>query len=361
MSKYCCTLALIAVCIGSSVCLAQSSREQKWEPPDSQFADALDEAIVKNSAYRAELFESLTALGVEAVPGIRHYLKHPKIDVRQRALYVLLQLPQVARESLLEALKGEDEYLRREALRLAEVFMNDPEVGQAWVNCFTKLVDPVEGGRSDAFQMFRRLAPEIRKPLEEPLVVGILENLEKYSAGNTAVMVTVVGEIARPGDGRVLEALRKVGRVAETRFLRDGPNWWDIEASQRRVQRVVEAVHFAEGNLGIRRGLEQFAEGFRRADRKGKRRLLRLVGRFRPTSDVLEIVVIPTLRDQSPLVRATSHSDRWVRVCDHARFIVQEWFDDTPPPKYGPLSDDDLKAWESWLRQRIEQMDETSE
>lgn len=361
MSKYCCTLALIAVCIGSSVCLAQSSREQEWEPPDSQFADALDEAIVKNSGYRKRLLESLKALGAEAIPDIRHYLNHPTIVVRQRALYILLQIPEVARDSLLEALKGEDEYLRRTALRLGGPFMNDPEVSQAWVSCFANLLSPSEGGRGDAFHMFVRLAPKIRKPLEEPLIAGILENLGEYNVRNTAFMITVLGEIAKTGDEQILKELGKVGRDAETRFLNEGLVGWELEASQREVQRVIQAVHFAEGNLGVRRGLEQFAEGFRRADRSDKRRLLRLVGRFRPTSDVLEIVVIPTLRDRSPLVPATSHSDRWVRVCDHARFIVQEWFDDTPPPKYGPLSDDDLKAWESWLRQRIEQMDETSE
>ena len=52
--------------------------------------DLLRRAIVETLTNEVELFEDVVALGIKAAPGIREYLTHPKINVRYRALQLLV-------------------------------------------------------------------------------------------------------------------------------------------------------------------------------------------------------------------------------------------------------------------------------
>jgi hypothetical protein len=358
----------ISVILSIAFCLVAMESELKaGEPPESPNKKLLDSLLVSRESYRHDnTLQAVIDLGPDAVPEIRPYLHGIGYD---RALYVLSQIPEVARESIIDSLRSPHDGLRLAALELAEPFLaaGDREVIDHWTGAFCSVVGYAYELPS-RFALVSRLDEETRADVTAKIVECVAGNLPKYSLNHMYVMVRFLGQVADPGDEAVITAIRKAAGPGNARFTGgldallkdrspdDNRPLEVIAVDALHMNRVAEACREALANLGDVEALAAFILDMRSEPAEVRLRRIRSLPKMRPHSELLH-ASLEILSDQSVIGEQGGGAAprQPLRACDAMVKVLSQWFTDFPLPRrfITKCTNEELGEAKIWLAQKM--------
>jgi hypothetical protein len=195
----------------------------------------------------------------------------------------------------------------------------------------------------------------------------------------------MLGQIAEPGNGAVLQAIAETRRQADARFLPADPR--EQKIAELRAQgvpnpetvvppgrlrdpaevygerdRVLEVALFAEANLGDANAFATYSNDIFTGPRELRVSHLRLLPRLRVTKSALDLA-LRLLNDRTPIAEhgpAESSHKEHRRTCDFAVEALGQWFPElaklTRPPRI--YRDEDIAKARSFTEEAIRKMPE---
>jgi hypothetical protein len=198
-------------------------------------------------------------------------------------------------------------------------------------------------------------------------------------------MLMLLGQVAEPGDGPVLQAIAETRRQADARFVPPDPR--ERQIAELRAQgvpnpenmvpparprdpaevygerdRVLEIALFAEANLGDANAFTTYSNDILTGPRELRVSHLRLLPRFRVTKPVLDLS-LRLLDDRTGIAEygaVESSYRRQRRTCDFAIDALGQWFPElaklTRPPRI--YRDQDIVKARTFTEEAIRKLPE---
>lgn len=310
-------------------------------------------AIIDNVISDPKRYDAVVSLGPEVAHQIEQYLSYSDRGVRRRALQVLAKIPGTGEEVMIRALASRDEILRSIALRSAGPALKNPAVRDAWISCFT---GPLRGtdARYHACQMFWTLPPQVREQVAQELLPRIIERLETFDVNEIYTVLLLLGQIAQPGDKTVLDAINRIRDEADALYVQPeeerrrkaiaemyARGESDVEKKaaslyplvnidMRRRERdcALEAVLFAQANLGDAKAFASFFEGVISGEKELRLSRLKLLPSFHSNAEIIQLTV-RLLDDKTELELYGPFGipqRNYRRTCDFAVDAIGKWF-----------------------------------
>lgn len=346
---------------------------EPWVPPEGPHATLLQRALVDRDAAS---FEQAVALGLDSADAIEAYMEHPNGGVRQRAVYLVARIPQAAPHALEKALRSTDFDLRYAATASIGKYLENPDVAEAFgASLVGKPYESAIAGEARA-QITglnnvsrQRCARVILDQILPVLVESVPDSTTSYSPNPQAIreFVLTVGLLSTPGDVTALSALQSLSTSAQARFYaHPALNGIHVGERQRNLDWVLEAIQFAEANLGRKEALAAYADDIRNGGIDTRQSRLKLLADFHPTVPVLQLATV-LLHDFTEVQNvAPSHAPNPImkRTCDFAVTALKHWYDDFPSAgnerrKYindwRRYTDEELDEARTWLKNKLDE------
>ncbi len=304
--------------------------------------------------------ESLVSeLSSESVERVKAYLNHEKWDARQEAVRLLAHIPSESTSIILSSLRSKDDALRIAALENIDLVISDDKVLEAWAEAAAR-PDSL-GDNPGGLHILEKLDEIRRETILKRFIPNVLSHLDEYSAYGARSMVTVLGKYAQPGDESVCSALKRLKNGAE---MKKNGKWRTFTPSEVGSEDVLDAILYAEANLGDPSAFQLFRNNITRGEPKTKKRLIIYLHEFRATRKSAEMAE-QCLDDKTDVcdygITSNIHTPMYKRICDYAVQALSEWFPDFPVQsqiKRVRYKDEEIQQIKEWVQAKIQTMTE---